>query len=528
MGEVIDFTAAKQRKIIRAEATRRGIRLTDEQVERFRKEIVESNGGWDAPQDQEPTAAEVEQKAPGGDGWLPYYCDPDNERRGSKFDRGLDVVEIAKRVRKELKSADLPVGLKWSVTIKRFSGGQSIDVALTEWPRSIPAFNPEYIRVRLDHPDDWYLDEHRRGFQGTRSTELKRALEVAEQILQAYNRDNSDSMSDYFDVHFYGHTSIHWKLEERLYQDAVTAVKFSGRDGAVERAADRADFAVMLRRERDRAAERADFAVMLRRERDRAAERADFAVMLRRERDRAAGAAREWLMLDKDKPLLIDLFGPSSDGWDDRDFAIAEALQESVYAVSPLYDGAGYIVRKAPFDAGRPPYLDDWCSPVSDVQDWDFGRVIGVDGEDVTVLADCDGRLLEFVYAPHELLLHVHDAPGQMEMAFTPARAEDDPRVLEYVEAIGEAAGWPPRKRVPADWHRRFIKAVDARDVAYLQMILHRANPTSKKFFTRLTGVKLPRTDKGTREALSAWVVAESLTKQSGVPAGRLEVVVIK
>lgn len=68
--------------------------------------------------------------------YLPAYCDPSNERRGAKHDatRSLDVAEIAKRMRADIKALALGDGFKVAVTIKRYSGGQSIDIRVRDVP----------------------------------------------------------------------------------------------------------------------------------------------------------------------------------------------------------------------------------------------------------------------------------------------------------------------------------------------------------------------------------------------------------
>lgn len=129
----------------------------------------------------------------------PAYCDPSNEFKGENFDRNLDVKEIAKRVRKGLKNL---TGFNFSVRISRFSGGQSIDVELKSIPNDVALYSPEYIAA-VQASEDRYP----RGVE--RYSEIVTAtLKYAGTLLRSYNRDNSDSQSDYFDVHFYDHTTI--------------------------------------------------------------------------------------------------------------------------------------------------------------------------------------------------------------------------------------------------------------------------------------------------------------------------------
>lgn len=129
---------------------------------------------------------------------------------GRKYDANLDVAEIAKRLRKEIKQAvkagDLPA-IKASVRIKRYSGGQSINIYVTEAPFMIN--NPE--RVAFD------ITNNRRPMN---ELEMPRYSEAAREclnklnaMLNAYNYDGSDSQSDYFNVNFYGFAKIDYEAE---------------------------------------------------------------------------------------------------------------------------------------------------------------------------------------------------------------------------------------------------------------------------------------------------------------------------
>jgi len=130
---------------------------------------------------------------------------------GAKYEDGLDVKEIAKRVRKEIQAAvkagELPKGLKASVRISRYSGGQSLYVKVTAVPRDFVVYNPE--RVRLDH------EEPHRFHDVPYLTPEARAVEKKiEALYGAYNYDGSEPQTDYFNVNFYGHVSWDYDLEK--------------------------------------------------------------------------------------------------------------------------------------------------------------------------------------------------------------------------------------------------------------------------------------------------------------------------
>lgn len=120
---------------------------------------------------------------------------------GSRYDRDLDVKEIAKRVRAEIKLAKkagaLPVG-KVSVRIERFSMGQAIRCEV----RSLaPACGSLYFApAKAEELRENHLPVARKDIW----TPVRHRIEdTLTAIVNAYNYDNSDSMTDYFDVNYY-------------------------------------------------------------------------------------------------------------------------------------------------------------------------------------------------------------------------------------------------------------------------------------------------------------------------------------
>ncbi|MDN5934193.1 MAG: hypothetical protein L0I24_24500 [Pseudonocardia sp.] len=103
----------------------------------------------------------------------------------------LDVTEIAKRMRVNLRNAQsvgmLPAEAKFSVTTDRYAGGQSVDVTVKGMPDSwtYTIRDTAYGKAERVHSD-----------AARATTEAIRAM------LAEYNRDNSDSMTDYYSVWF--------------------------------------------------------------------------------------------------------------------------------------------------------------------------------------------------------------------------------------------------------------------------------------------------------------------------------------
>lgn len=88
---------------------------------------------------------------------------------GAKYDQNLSIVEIAKRVRKDLKAAYPKT--KFGVTIQRYAGGRSLNVKV-------------------------------------KATEGLVCRHKVEEIVDAYNFDKSDMMTDYYHVNYSSHVDI--------------------------------------------------------------------------------------------------------------------------------------------------------------------------------------------------------------------------------------------------------------------------------------------------------------------------------
>ena len=132
----------------------------------------------------------------------------------------LDVTEIAKRVRVNLRNAQelgaLPEAMTWTVQIRKFAGGCAIDVRLSgmpdTWTYNTPGLEADYCARVPQH--------------GGYTTAAKAAHAYASEVLQSYNRDDSDVQTDYFDVKFYGGVEIHdeasqwWAAQEAHVREA--------------------------------------------------------------------------------------------------------------------------------------------------------------------------------------------------------------------------------------------------------------------------------------------------------------------
>jgi|GEM_PF-1869061 len=143
----------------------------------------------------------------------PAYCDPSNEFKGSKYEatKSMSSTEISKLIREDIKSAkkrgQLPGTLKVSVKTDYFAGGSSIDLKITALPDGQTLISPEWIVATDNGKNGNYHGVPRY------TPPVQRWIDLLKEIHSSYNRDNSDSMSDYFSVNYYGDVSIDWKLE---------------------------------------------------------------------------------------------------------------------------------------------------------------------------------------------------------------------------------------------------------------------------------------------------------------------------
>lgn len=135
----------------------------------------------------------------------------DRRAYGAKYDHThtMDIADIARQIREDIKVArkiaklaaepgalatidvlaNAPAQMKFGVRISRFSGGCALDIRV----KNIPA--------------DWWTERtDDRGDVGKFATPaLKAVAAELRQIMDAYNHDGSDLLTDYFDVRFYGH-----------------------------------------------------------------------------------------------------------------------------------------------------------------------------------------------------------------------------------------------------------------------------------------------------------------------------------
>lgn len=165
-------------------------------------------------------AARASMPEPAAAQTLPAYCDPDNEFRGSKYEatKGMSLKEVAKRIRQDVKqmiaAGTLPKGLKVSV---RMDGYNALRVNVTEVPAGLRVYSEAYARATKNFTD--YSNPDVYGYRAIAryTAEFNAVIEALDANTNSYNRDNSDIMTDYFDVRFYdGRASLDWRIESEI------------------------------------------------------------------------------------------------------------------------------------------------------------------------------------------------------------------------------------------------------------------------------------------------------------------------
>jgi hypothetical protein len=134
-----------------------------------------------------------------------------NNFYGSKFEetKDLDVKDVAKLIRAEIKAIKkagvyLPKALKVSVKISRYSGGQSLDIVIKGVPFKV--LRQEFLAHVTNNP---YAS-----LQGVEryTPQAKAVMATLTEIMESYNRDQSDTISDYFSVKFYGDVNFCYEV----------------------------------------------------------------------------------------------------------------------------------------------------------------------------------------------------------------------------------------------------------------------------------------------------------------------------
>jgi len=138
---------------------------------------------------------------------------------GAKYDRKLSVKEIAVRIRADIKDA-ITRGEIPAVKISVRSDRNSIDVTIMSWPKGFQILNPERVIYDHLHPNQ-FVDERILPLHTEEASALHKHIE---KLRNAYNYDDSDPMTDHFDVNYYGSTQWNWEAERNARQELLRSL----------------------------------------------------------------------------------------------------------------------------------------------------------------------------------------------------------------------------------------------------------------------------------------------------------------
>lgn len=123
--------------------------------------------------------------------------------------------DIAKLIRQDIneaiKSGALPKGLKVSISLAR-----NLDPIITALPEGFELINPEYLAYAAENPHDY----HQRPPYYTHEAMV--LIQALEGYTNAYNYDNSDPMSDFYNRLYGGSVSVDYELKKAT-EDAIKA-----------------------------------------------------------------------------------------------------------------------------------------------------------------------------------------------------------------------------------------------------------------------------------------------------------------
>ena len=140
---------------------------------------------------------------------------------GKKYDPDLDIKDIAKLVRKDLKAAYR--GWKFSVRIERYSKGQDLDVVIKNVDFDL--INPDWLRWKVANLGKRAITHNGPAhFTQTGYAVLKRIRE----IVNDYNFDDSDSSTDYFHQNFHARVEYDSRFDGLIERQEIETAERLG------------------------------------------------------------------------------------------------------------------------------------------------------------------------------------------------------------------------------------------------------------------------------------------------------------
>ncbi|MEA5402609.1 hypothetical protein VB776_06770 [Arcicella sp. DC2W] len=122
---------------------------------------------------------------------------------GSNYNGKLTALEISKLVKNDILKEYPDIDI--SVNKKSFSGVWSLKVEIKDC--GFKPFKPDYN----GWDSFWYQEHPNESYFNKKAEDL---LNTCKNIVESYNYDNSDTMTDYFDVFFY--SSVKFDLDTHI------------------------------------------------------------------------------------------------------------------------------------------------------------------------------------------------------------------------------------------------------------------------------------------------------------------------
>lgn len=144
---------------------------------------------------------------------------------GEHYTKGMHGPEVAREMREAFKRAQkfgAFKGVKVSITSSRFAGGSSVDVRILAAPFAVNDRRSLVANIRRGSP------------RVSTSARMRLLCAQLEMLANMWRRDESDSMTDYFDCNCYLNVEV--RIEDRdEWRDARAAVAGASLRGIVER-----------------------------------------------------------------------------------------------------------------------------------------------------------------------------------------------------------------------------------------------------------------------------------------------------
>lgn len=139
--------------------------------------------------------------------------------QGSRYNKDLSSVEIAKRIRADIKAAqkagELPA-MTVSVRYERVTHSSAIRIYVRKWEGQI--WNVARAREDVQNPSAWSRIDNL-------SRKARSILDSLKDIANAYNYDKSDISSDYFNVNFYLTVDFDYELKNASQKATEATVR---------------------------------------------------------------------------------------------------------------------------------------------------------------------------------------------------------------------------------------------------------------------------------------------------------------